>query len=62
VYIFVTRSVSNAIVEVDQYIISIKLYQSNNLYINDIPVPAQIIIVAFWIEFLCMVFDILYYD
>jgi hypothetical protein len=50
---------SNAIVETDWSIISI---QSNNLYINDILLPAQIIIVALWIEFLCIVSDIVYYD
>ena len=37
------RSVFNAIVEMDQSIIS---NQSNNLYTNDILVPAQIIVVT----------------
>jgi len=41
---------------------SYQLNQSNNLYINDIPLPAQIIIVGLWIEFLCKVSDIVYYD
>jgi hypothetical protein len=36
--------------------------QSNNLYINDISLPARIITVTLWIEFLCMVSDIVYYD
>jgi len=41
---------------------SYQFNQSNNLYINDILLPAQIIIVALWIEFLCIVSDIVYYD
>jgi len=54
---------SNAIVEMDQSIISLKsINQSNNLYINDILLPAQIITVTLWIEFLCIVSDIVYYN
>jgi len=56
-----TRSVSNAIAEMDRSIISI-INQSNNLYINNISIPAQIITVTLWIEFLCIVFDIVYYN
>ena len=33
---------------------SYQLNQSNNLYINDILLPAWIIIVTLWIEFLCI--------
>ena len=58
--IFMTRSVSNSIVEMDRSIISI-INQSNNPYINDISLPAQIIIFTLWIEFLCIVSDIAYY-
>jgi len=47
----------------DQSIISLKsINQSNNLYINDILLPAQIITVTLWIEFLCIVSDIVYYN
>jgi hypothetical protein len=60
VYIFMARFVSNAIVEMDQ---SYQLNQSNNLYINDILLPAWIIIVILWIEFFYVwVSDIVYYD
>jgi len=56
-----TRSAFNAIVEMDQSIISI-INQSNNLYTNDISLPARIIIVTLWIEFLCIVSDMVYYN
>jgi hypothetical protein len=39
-----------------------QISQSNNLYINDILLPAGIIIVTLWIEFLRIVSDIEYYD
>jgi len=42
---------------------SYQLNQSiSNLYINDILLPAGIIIVTLWIEFLCIVSDIVYCD
>jgi len=41
---------------------SYQLNQSNNLYINDILLPARIIIVTLWIELLCIVSDIVYYN
>jgi hypothetical protein len=41
---------------------SYQISQSNNIYINDILLPAQIIIVTLWIEFLCIVSDVVYYD
>jgi hypothetical protein len=53
------RFVSNAVVEMDQSVISIK---SSNIYINDILLPARIIIVTLGTEFLCMVPDMVYYD
>jgi hypothetical protein len=56
-----TKSVSNAIVEMDRSIKSI-INESNNLHINGISLPAQIITVTLWIEFLCIVSDIVYYD
>jgi hypothetical protein len=41
---------------------SYQLNQSVKLHINDIILPAQIIIVTLWIEFLCIVSDIMYFD
>jgi hypothetical protein len=48
-----------AIVETDPSVISIK---SIKLYINDILIPAWIITVTLWIEFLCVVSYTVYYD
>jgi len=55
------RSVSNAIVKMDRSIVSV-INQSNNLYINDISLPAGIITVTLWIDILCIVYDTVYYD
>jgi len=43
------RSVSNAVVELDQSSISIKSFNQIT-YMNDILLPARIMIVTIWIE------------